>query len=180
MVAKIGDQLNTNSNSYLVKDSIGEGGFGIVFKVEDNSGQIFALKMPTIHLQLPQERPQILEKFKQEYEIVKKLSNAGNPNIVPVFDYGELNGNPFMVMEYCPNGTLEDFIKKGCDKFTLKKTIKQILNGLAYAHQEGVIHRDLKPENILFDQSNKAKITDFGIAADIESKIKPIVLRLFQ
>ncbi len=101
-----------------------------------------------------------------------------HPGIVPVFDVGEDEGAPFLVMEFVEGRTLADAIKKG-ERYTLDRVCEigqQLADALGYAHRQGVIHRDIKPANILMTSrevygSERPRITDFGIAKLAASEI---------
>ncbi len=102
-------------------------------------------------------------RFEREARAVAALSH---PNICSLYDYGEADGRPYMVLEYLPNGSLEDRLRDGQqqpDAETLR-IATGIAAGLAHAHARGLVHRDLKPANVLFDAEERVKIADFGIA----------------
>ena len=102
-------------------------------------------------------------RFEREARAAAALSH---PNIAALYDYGEERGRPYMVLEYLPNGSLEDRLRTGAplpDAETLRISV-EIAAGLAHAHERGLVHRDLKPANVLFDSEQRAKIADFGIA----------------
>jgi eukaryotic-like serine/threonine-protein kinase len=101
-------------------------------------------------------------RFEREARAAAALSH---PNICSLYDYGEADGRPYMVLEYLPNGSLEDRLKSGPlpDDETLRFAT-EMAAGLAHAHERGLVHRDLKPANVLFDVEDRAKIADFGIA----------------
>jgi len=102
------------------------------------------------------------ERFSREAKIIASLDH---PNIVPIFDFGEVEGQPFFVMRYLTGGTLSDQLKAGpLGLQEAANLVEKIGSALDYAHQKGVIHRDLKPANILFDQFNTPNLADFGIA----------------
>jgi serine/threonine-protein kinase len=90
----------------------------------------------------------------------------GHPNICQVYDYGTADARPFMVLEYLPGGTLEGLLKPGrpLPDDQSGRILTELAEGLAHAHQRGLVHRDLKPANVLFDAEGRAKIADFGIA----------------
>jgi serine/threonine-protein kinase len=103
-------------------------------------------------------------RFEREARAVAALSH---PNICALYDYGEADGKPYMVLEYLPNGSLEERLHAGqplADDETLR-IATEIAAGLAHAHERGLVHRDLKPANVLFDAEGRAKIADFGIAS---------------
>jgi eukaryotic-like serine/threonine-protein kinase len=91
-----------------------------------------------------------------------------HPNVVGVFDYGEVDGRSFLVLEYLPGGTLQDVLSAAggapLPHDETSRIASDIAAGLAHAHEHGIVHRDLKPSNILFDEEGTAKIADFGIA----------------
>lgn len=101
-------------------------------------------------------------RFEREARAAAALSH---PSICSLYDYGEADGRPYMVLEYLPNGSLEERLKDGplSDIETLR-IATEIAAGLAHAHERDLVHRDLKPANVLFDAEDRAKIADFGIA----------------
>lgn len=151
---------------YLVKSEVGRGGMATVFQAEDpRFGRDVAIKV------LPREflhDPTFRERFEREARTVALLEH---PAIVPVYDYGEDDGQPFLVMRYMTGGTLSDRIKSD-GAFTLLE-VSRILNrvgaALDGAHLKGLVHRDLKPGNILFDQYDEPYLSDFGIVKLAES-----------
>ncbi len=103
-------------------------------------------------------------RFEREARAVASLSH---PNITQLYDYGEADDRPFMVLEYLPGGTLADRLRPGTplgDDETYR-VATELAAGLAHAHARGVVHRDLKPSNVLFDEEGRAKLADFGIAS---------------
>jgi eukaryotic-like serine/threonine-protein kinase len=95
----------------------------------------------------------------------RAFAALAHPNVTQLYDYGEDQGRPYMVLEYVPDGTLEDRLQGGPLPDEQAWAIaSDIAAGLAHAHARGVVHRDLKPLNVLFDEEGRAKIADFGIA----------------
>src|SRR6185437_4976823 len=106
--------------------------------------------------------PGLLQRLKQEARTVAALNH---PSLLAIYDIGELNGAPFLVMELLEGETLRAKLAQG--KLPLRRTLaiaRAIAQGLAAAHEHGVIHRDLKPENIFLLGDGRAKILDFGLA----------------
>merc|ERR1712080_265383 len=88
-----------------------------------------------------------------------------HPNIVQIYEVGELAGRPFLSMEYVDGGTLADLIRQGAiPPESVVGLVLQLAEAMDDAHQSGVIHRDLKPANVLLTSGGEPKITDFGLA----------------
>ena len=100
-------------------------------------------------------------RFEREARSAASLSH---PNIVGVFDFGEHEGRPYLVLEYVPGGTLDERLSKPLSDEDVAEIARDIAAGLAHAHERGIVHRDLKPSNVLFDGEGRAKIADFGVA----------------
>jgi eukaryotic-like serine/threonine-protein kinase len=96
----------------------------------------------------------------------RAFASLAHPNVTQLYDYGEAEGRPYMVLEYVPGGTLEDRLHSGrpLPDTEAWAIAAGIASGLAHAHARGVIHRDLKPANVLFDEEGRPKLADFGIA----------------
>jgi serine/threonine-protein kinase len=103
------------------------------------------------------------ERFTREARAVAALSH---PNILHLFDFGDERDRPYMVFEYLAGGSLEDRLQEGgrLSNDEIANVAHEIAEGLAHAHERGVVHRDLKPGNVLFDRDGRSKIADFGIA----------------
>ena len=150
---------------YEVKSELGRGGMATVYRAYyPNSGREVAIKV------LPREMlhdPQFRSRFEREIKLIASLEH---PAIVPIYDAGEVNGQPYFVMRFMNGGSLSDVIEKGPIPIEdTAKIIERVAQGLAYAHRKGVIHRDLKPDNILFDETGEPFISDFGVAKLTES-----------
>src|SRR5438128_3986623 len=102
-------------------------------------------------------------RFEREARAVASLAH---PNITHLYDYGDSEGRPYIVLEYLPGGTLEDRLgaQKPLPDDDVLNTAAGIAAGLAHAHARGVVHRDLKPANVLFDEEDRPKLADFGLA----------------
>jgi tRNA A-37 threonylcarbamoyl transferase component Bud32 len=146
---------------YRILEPIGAGGSSQVYLAQDTAlGREVAIKV----LDPQAAADTTLRKlFVKEARALAQLSH---PNIVGVFDVGEVDGLPFIVMEFVPGSSLKARIERG-GALPLADAVRLtegIANGLAFAHARGIIHADLKPSNILLDQNDKPKICDFGIA----------------
>jgi predicted Ser/Thr protein kinase len=154
-----------NIGRYEVKSELGRGGMATVFCAHDPSfDRDVAVKV------LPREflhDPQFRGRFEREIKTVAQLEH---PAIVPVYDVGEDDGQPFFVMRQMTGGSLSDWLKQGA--FSLQDTariVERLAKALTYAHKKGIVHRDLKPGNVLFDNNGEPFITDFGVAKLVES-----------
>ena len=146
---------------YDVIDVIGRGGMGVVYKANDpHLDRTVAIKMITTGFA---EHPAQLKRFFVE---AKSLASLVHPNIVTVYDLGDFNGNPYLVMQYLEGEDLDTAMAAKRQLSLLDKTniIIQVCEGLSYAHRRNVIHRDIKPANIMLCRDSSIKIFDFGIA----------------
>jgi serine/threonine protein kinase len=145
---------------YEITGILGRGGMGVVYRAEDRRiGRLVAIKTLTEGYS---GQPEMLERFYRE-------AQAGilqHPNIVIVYDLGDEDGVPFIVMEYVTGEPLDKIITSArqlpmIDRLSI---IEQVCAALGYAHQRGVVHRDIKPANVIVQPDGHAKIVDFGIA----------------
>ncbi len=149
---------------YQLLKTLGRGAMGVVYLGYDEAiDRQVAIK--TIHRSLleGEDSSSWLERFRRE---VRAAGRCLHPNIVTVFEYGEENGIPYIVMEYVQGRELRDYLK---DRQALPLTnavavIVQVLHALDHAHANGVIHRDIKPGNIILLADGQIKVSDFGIA----------------
>ncbi|HEY6338144.1 MAG TPA: protein kinase [Candidatus Sulfotelmatobacter sp.] len=146
---------------YDVVDVIGKGGMGIVYRAKDPFlDRMVAIKIMTISYA---DSPDLLERF---YREAKATAHLQHPNIVTVYELGEQDGSPYLVMQFLEGVSLESALHAS-QKLTLLQKIDVIIetcHGLAYAHQRGIVHRDIKPGNIMVLKDGSVKIVDFGIA----------------
>lgn len=156
------DQLiGKDVNGFEILSLIGKGGMSSVYLAKQKSmNRSVALKM--LPDQYITRDDAYLQRFEREVKIVAKLEHR---NIVPVYDHGKYNDQPYIVMRYMQGGSVDDRIKAGpLSLVDILSIMSQVAPALEYAHNNDVLHRDLKPSNILMDDGGGAFITDFGIA----------------
>ena len=147
---------------YEVKEMLGVGGMGMVFKAVDTElGEVIAIK--SLKQEMLGEDPNALERFKSEIRLARKISHR---NVVRTHDLGESGGVYFITMEYVEGKSLKDLIvSRGKLPVPVTLTVaKQLCRALEVAHDEGVIHRDIKPQNMVVQSDGVLKVMDFGIA----------------
>lgn len=156
----------SEKGTYKVVKELGEGGFGSVYLVE-GQGRKYALKITKMWNFLPQERQEYAKRFRQEFE---HGSNIESEYVVRSYDFHHVGGNPYMVMDLCPGGSLRDKVGEALNPAEINRIAYGILKGLAALHGKGIIHRDIKPENILFNERGNPALADFGISASIKKR----------
>jgi serine/threonine-protein kinase len=137
---------------------IGRGGMGVVYKARDPQlDRLVAIKM------IIGANPALLKRFDTE---ARSTGSLQHQNIVTIYDFGNQDGNPYLVMEFLEGMSLESAISSA-RPMTLSNKLSiciDVCNGLSYAHQRGIIHRDIKPANVMLLNDDNIKIVDFGIA----------------
>src|SRR5205085_4568896 len=146
---------------YRIVEPIGAGGSSQVYLGQDTAlGREVAIKVLDPHAAADSSLRKLFVK------VARALAQLSHPNIVGVFDVGEVDGLPFIVMEYVAGSSLKQRIER-TGALPLADAVRLtdgIASGLAFAHSRGIIHADMKPSNVLLDQNDKPKICDFGIA----------------
>src|SRR5271166_564814 len=149
---------------YEIKRTLGRGAMGTVYEGWD---PIIARRVAIKTVKLPDsadpETEDALARFRREAQAAGRLTH---PNIVAVFDYGETNDLAYIVMEFVDGPSLKTLLDKN-ERFALTDTVRvmqDVLAGLQFSHERGVVHRDIKPANVMLTSSGQSKIADFGIA----------------
>jgi serine/threonine-protein kinase len=144
---------------------LGAGGMGIVYKARDRElDDLVALKM--LKRDLWGDRSQ-LDRLKSELKLARKITH---PNVLRTYDFGDMDGIPFISMEFVRGVTLRYMLDqtRRLPYSAGLRLAKQLCAGLAAAHAVGVLHRDIKPENLILEPTGNAKLMDFGIARPID------------
>src|SRR5437899_3507910 len=150
------------ANRYEVKDLLGMGGMGVVYRAFDRELQE-AVAIKTLRPEALAGDGVALERFKQEIRLARKIAHR---NVVRTYDLGEVNGMYYLTMEFVEGTSLKALIQsRGKLPVSVTLTVgKQLSRALEVAHEQGVIHRDIKPQNMVVEASGVLKVMDFGIA----------------
>tara|TARA_Y100001934_G_C12366911_1_gene784057 strand:+ start:2400 stop:3632 length:1233 start_codon:yes stop_codon:yes gene_type:complete len=153
---------------YKVESALGKGAMGVVYLATDpDIERRVAIKTLLVK---HGDDEDLLERFRRE---AKAAGALNHPNVVTIYDYGEDDGTPYIVMELISGSDLQKVARRG-ERFTVNESfriIAQVLDALAYFHDVGVIHRDIKPANIVLLGNGTVKVTDFGIARQENSDL---------
>jgi len=155
----------TLADRYELTRVVGRGGMGEVWAGRDlRLGRDVAVKLLSPHLA---SEPGVRGRFEVE---ARAAAGLNHPNVVAVYDSGEHEGTPFLVMELLPGRTLADELTEGpLDPERARAVGAEVLAALAASHRAGVLHRDIKPGNVLLAADGTAKVADFGIAKSTEA-----------
>src|SRR5690242_15963984 len=149
---------------YEIKRPLGRGAMGTVYEGWDPIiERRVAIKTVRLPEQADPETEEALARFRREAQAAGRLTH---PNIVAVFDYGETNDVAYIVMEFVDGPPLKNLLDKQ-ERFALPdivRVMEDLLTGLQFSHERGVVHRDIKPANVMLTSAGQAKIADFGIA----------------
>src|SRR5438093_5427573 len=149
----------TRLGQYEVQDFLGQGAMGVVYRAYhselERTGAVKVMQAIT-------PDPSSVARFRHEAQAIARLRH---PNLVDVYDFGEFEGTPYMIVEYVPGGSLANRMNNGpLDGPTALKYLRGIAAGLDYAHGHGVVHRDVKPSNVLLTNEDVPVLADFGLA----------------
>src|SRR5262245_31806058 len=166
---------------FELRREVGRGGFGVVYHAYDPQlGRDVALKVPHSHVLA---NPELRSRFQRE---ARSAAGLDHPNIVPVYEAGEIDATAYIALAYCPGITLHEWLRKrkaSVAVSAIAEFMARLAKAVHYAHDQGIIHRDLKPANILLGKESSlgstgsessilspdaAKITDFGLAKHLD------------
>src|SRR5437868_8968623 len=152
------------ADRYELEELVGTGGMSTVFRARDvQLDRRVALKILHEHYAAD---PEYLERFRREARAVARLSH---PNIVTVIDRGDDDGRQFIVFEYIEGENVKELVQR-TGRLPVRGALELALavaDGLAFAHEHGLVHRDVKPQNVLVSREGEVKVTDFGIARSL-------------
>lgn len=154
------EELSPLFPNYSIDAFIAQGGMGAVYL-----GTQLSLERPVAIKILPRHLGAD-EEFRASFSTeAKSMAKLNHPNLIGVYDFGEVDGMPFIVMEYVAGKSLHDSsYGKQIDSSEAGRIVAAICRGLHHAHEQGILHRDVKPANILLAQDAKPKLGDFGLA----------------
>lgn len=156
----------TQVGRYVVLDQLGEGAMGEVYRTWDNAlDRVVALKLL---LPMRAESKHARKRFAREARLAARINH---PCVAHVYDVGDFDEIPWIAMEFVPGKQLRNEMGSAIEMSRILFLARQIFDGLAEAHRQGVVHRDLKPENILISGRDQVKVLDFGLAKPIYDDI---------
>jgi serine/threonine-protein kinase len=149
---------------YTITTKLGEGGMGAVYRAEQSAiGRSVAIKVLSANFA---DDPEALDRFKREVDIIAQLEH---PHILPVYDFGQVDGSPYIVMRFMGGGSLLERLRaRTLTPEQVLRLLDHVAEALDYAHNHDVIHRDLKPANVLIDEAGNGYLADFGLAKTME------------
>jgi serine/threonine-protein kinase len=153
------------ADRYELEELVGSGGMSTVFRARDlQLDRLVAIKI--LHERYVED-PEYVERFRREARAVAKLSH---PNIVTVIDRGDDGGRQYIVFEHVEGENLKELVTR-TGPMSPRRALELVIpvaDGLAFAHEHGLVHRDVKPQNVLLSSEGEVKVTDFGIARSLD------------
>ncbi|HEY8811298.1 MAG TPA: serine/threonine-protein kinase, partial [Candidatus Dormibacteraeota bacterium] len=155
----------TTLGAYEVHEFLGQGAMGTVYRAY-HAGLARPAAVKVLQALAPD--PDATVRFRREAQAIAQMRH---PNVLNVYDFGEFEGTPYMIVEYMPGGSLSDRLKAGerFDRSTTLRLLEGIAAALDYAHGLDIVHRDVKPANVLLDGIGSPVLADFGLAKLLQS-----------
>lgn len=152
--------MSNTIGPYEIIEQIGSGGMATVYKAhQPRLGRAVAVKV--LHQMFVQDSG-FLARFEREAKVIARLDH---PNIVPIYDYDDVNGQPYLVMKFLEGKTLKEILAaRTLPLEDIRRIMIRVADALTYAHEMGVLHRDIKPSNIMLDDQGSPYLMDFGLA----------------
>ncbi|MBN9415116.1 hypothetical protein ABS71_10705 [bacterium SCN 62-11] len=164
--ASLDPSLAVSLNGYRILRELGKGGMAIVYEVE-RAGEATPLALKLLHREIS-ENPDALKRVRREVRVWRELIH---PGIVPLLDFGEINGRYYFVMDKITGDTLQRRLRQGRVRpAEAIRFMDAMLDAVAYAHGRGVIHRDIKPDNIMLREDGRLQVLDFGISRSVDQQ----------
>jgi len=156
--------IGENVGPYKIMEEVGHGGMATVYKAHHASlDRYVAIKVMDAAMSSEHD---FIERFRREARVIARLDN---PHIVPVYDFDELNGQPYLVLKFIDGLTLGQRIKSSpLSMLEVLELVTAVGSGLQYAHNQRILHRDIKPSNVLVAKEGSIYLTDFGLARMVE------------
>jgi serine/threonine-protein kinase len=148
----------TRVGAYELGKLLGSGGMGHVYRATRNGGRSAAVKILAAEVA---RDAKAVERFEREARAVERLDH---PNVVRILEVGSARGHHYIAMELVSGPSFRRMIRESDDPRRVLGILAQVADGLAHAHERGVVHRDIKPDNVLVNRSNRARVADFGLA----------------
>src|SRR5512140_1713438 len=157
--------VGENVGPYRITQQLGQGGMATVYKAFHAALDRY-VALTVLHPAFGED-PNVEARFQREARLVAKVEH---PHIVPVYDYAQDEGRPYLVMKFIEGETLKARLLKGpLDKLELANVVDSVGAALGYAHAQGVLHRDVKPSNVLLSTDGRIYLADFGLARMAEA-----------
>lgn len=156
--------IGENVGPYKIMEEVGHGGMATVYKAHHASlDRYVAIKVMDAAMSSEHD---FIERFRREARVIARLDN---PHIVPVYDFDELNGQPYLVLKFIDGLTLGQRMKSSpLSMLDVLELVTAVGSGLQYAHNQRILHRDIKPSNVLVAKEGSIYLTDFGLARMVE------------
>ncbi len=155
--------------SFRIESVLGSGAMGVVYRAtNEKNGRVAAVKVLSTEFAPQGGKSKLRDRFEREAKILEQFRH---PGIVHFLAVGRFRGTSYLAMEYVEGKTLEQVIQER-DALPWREVVElgvQICDALHYAHERGIVHRDLKPSNLMVTADGKVKLTDFGIAKDLDA-----------